>query len=200
MEATANLVVEATLVHPAQAQADGLPEASLGRSVQVNAFPYREQEVQSHRRGELGRRAEAAIDGISIGEQGARGAESDGGIGLAGLACRGSRLVEEVAGDGLSIAFQLGPPQAEMIGDPHEHLGPGCAPSPVVGWEVGATEEGSTIRQTEAVQGPPTLVLDHLHGVHVELIDIWAFLSVDLDADEVAVHQVGDPGVIEALA
>lgn len=108
--------------------------------------------------------------------------------------------MEKVTGDGLGIALQLGPPQAEVVGDPHKYLGPGCAPSPVVRREVGAAEEGSTIRQAEAVERPTTLVLDHLHSVHVELVDIWAFLSVYLDADEVTVHQVGDPGVVEALA
>ncbi len=70
----------------------------------------------------------------------------------------------------------------------------------VFGWEIRAAEERTSVREAEAVEGPAAVALDHLHGVHHQLVDLGSFLAVDLDAHEVLVHQVGDPGLLEGLA
>ena len=41
--------------------------------------------------------------------------------------------------------------------------------------------------------------IDHLHRVHVDLVDIRPLFPVDLDAHKVRVHQFGDVGILKGF-
>ena len=69
-----------------------------------------------------------------------------------------------------------------------------------LGWEIGTDVERAAVGRTDRVQGPATLTVQLERGVHVDLVDVGAFLSVDLDADEGLVHSRGDLRILEGLA
>ena len=70
----------------------------------------------------------------------------------------------------------------------------------VLGRKVRATVERLAVRREEDRHRPAAVAGEHLHGVHVDVVDVRAFLAVDLDADEVLVHHPRDVGVLERLA
>ena len=109
--------------------------------------------------------------------------------------------VREVLRDGVGISGELGFVAMVEVRDAHEQLRPRYLTVPaVLGRKIRPAEEGSAVRQAEAVERPAPVALNHLHGVHHELIHFGAFLAVDLYADEMLVHQVGDPRLLEGFA
>ena len=72
----------------------------------------------------------------------------------------------------------------------------------------GAARAGSRCRRRtgpasgsrKTVSGQPPLAGHRLHGLHVDRVDVRALLAVDLDADEVLVHERRGLGVLEGLA
>ena len=71
---------------------------------------------------------------------------------------------------------------------------------PVVGRIVRAGVERFTVRGEEDRHRPPAMPGHRLRRLHVDGVDVRALLAVDLDADEVLVHQRGDRVVLERLA
>ena len=73
-------------------------------------------------------------------------------------------------------------------------------PARSVGREVGAAEEGLEVGGQEHRHRPAAVPGHRLDGGHVDLVEVGPLLAVDLDVDEVLVHQRGDRRVLEALA
>jgi len=67
----------------------------------------------------------------------------------------------------------------------------------IVGWEVGAAEEGLERRRQEDTHRPPAAAGERLHGGHVHVVEVRPFLAVDLDRHEVTVQLGGDSRVLE---
>jgi hypothetical protein len=65
------------------------------------------------------------------------------------------------------------------------------------GWEICAAEEGLALRRAEDGHRPAAVTGHCLGGFHVDRVDVGALLTVDLDIDEVVVHQAGRLGVLE---
>ena len=65
--------------------------------------------------------------------------------------------------------------------------------------EVGTGEEGLLVGGEEDGHGPATLASEGLHGGHVDAVDVGALLAVDLDVDEVLVHEARDLVRLERL-
>ena len=63
----------------------------------------------------------------------------------------------------------------------------------VFGREVGAAEERAAVGEAEAVQGPAAMALDHLHGVHHQLVDLGIAVvgEVALGLAEIVLDQIG---------
>jgi len=61
-------------------------------------------------------------------------------------------------------------------------------------------EERPSIRETEDIERPATLLLQHLNDIHVEIINVRALFTVHLDVDKVLIHDFGDVLVVKALA
>ena len=66
--------------------------------------------------------------------------------------------------------------------------------------EIGAAEERLQVGRQEHRHRPAAVPGHRLHGRHVDLVEVGTLLAVDLDVDEVLVHQGRDLGVLEALA
>ena len=71
---------------------------------------------------------------------------------------------------------------------------------PRLGWEVRATVERHPFRGEKDGHGPSPRPRHGLYRLHVDLVDVGAFLAVDLDVHEPLVHEGRDPWVLERLA
>ena len=203
MEAAADLVEESAAGHGTEgdgqdgvdARREGAVRFDRGGSAQA------EQEVKRVRGGELRRGAEAAEGVVMLLADAAGGRDevvrhrrAPVGVGRPGE-------VRQVLRDGVGVRGELGLVAMVEVRDAHQQLRPrDLAVAAVLGREIRAAEERTAVGQAEAVEGPAAVALDHLHGVHHQLVDFGPFLAVDLDAHEVLVHQVGDPGLFERLA
>jgi len=65
--------------------------------------------------------------------------------------------------------------------------------------KIGPSMEGLQVRGEEHRHGPTAPPGDHLHRLHVDAVQVGTFLAVDLDADEVFVHELGHVDVLEDL-
>ena len=71
--------------------------------------------------------------------------------------------------------------------------------APVFGGEIGAAIKGLQVRGQKDAQGPAAVAGEHLHRVHVRLIQVGALFPVQLDVDEMLVHDGGDGRVFKRL-
>ena len=67
------------------------------------------------------------------------------------------------------------------------------------GREVGPAVEGPPVGVRNDRHRPAAVAGQRLHGVHVDGVQVGPLFAVDLDADEVAVQEVGDAVVVERL-
>ena len=106
--------------------------------------------------------------------------------------------MRQVLGDGIGVRGEFVLIAVKEVRHPHQQLWPGDLALPTIfRREVGAAEEGTSVGEAEAVERPAAMAVNHLYGVHHELVDFRAFLAVDLDADEVLIHQLRDIGLLE---
>lgn len=106
----------------------------------------------------------------------------------------------EVLGNRVSIGAELSFVAMVEVGHAHEQLRPGDLPvSTIFGWEVSAAKKGPSVRQTEAIERPTPVALDHLDRIHHQLVDLGAFFAVNFDTDEMLIHQIRDPGLFEGF-
>ena len=66
--------------------------------------------------------------------------------------------------------------------------------------EIGAAEERLELGREEHRHRPAAVPGHRHHGRHVDLVEVGPLFAVDLDVDEVLVHERGDVRVLEALA
>ena len=66
--------------------------------------------------------------------------------------------------------------------------------------KVGTAVERLAVRSQEHGHRPSTAPGEHLHRVHVDVVDVGSFFAVDLDVDVVLVHQRRDVSVLERFS
>ncbi|MBP1653098.1 MAG: hypothetical protein H6Q26_3255, partial [Bacteroidetes bacterium] len=66
--------------------------------------------------------------------------------------------------------------------------------------EVGTSIEWQSLRGQEHIQGPAARSGHSLQGVHINMVQVWSFLSIYLDINEVFVHDPRSGFVLEAFA
>ena len=69
----------------------------------------------------------------------------------------------------------------------------------IFGRKVCASKNRLAIRQEKDGQRPAAAARHHLNGAHIDLVEVRPFLSVDLDVNEVLVHDLRDRRVLEGL-
>ena len=65
--------------------------------------------------------------------------------------------------------------------------------------KIGASVDRSSVGQCDAVQWPPASPGHQLDRGHIHLVDVWPFLSVDLDRHKMLVHQAGHRLVLKGF-
>jgi len=105
----------------------------------------------------------------------------------------GHRRTGDLFGDLPGLVFQVVPffviDRHDLTDQLHEMILGEIGP-PVKGLEVGRQEYG---------HGPAAAAGHHLHRFHVDAIQVGPFLAIDLDADEVLVHELGHVDMFEDL-
>ncbi len=122
-------------------------------------------------------------------------------LGAQGIGRRTQPRAARQPGDrGAGVGDDLGAALAPALGDGQQHLPPRRHAVARLGRVVRAAVERDLRGREEDVQRPAALPGHDLDGLHVEGVDVGALLAVDLDADEVLVHERRGLGVLEALA
>src|SRR2546422_6290716 len=90
---------------------------------------------------------------------------------------------------------------AEGAGDLHQYPPESRAPIlVVVRREIRSAEEDFAVRRQKRRQRPAALATQRLNGSLVASIDVRPLIPIDLDADEVAIENLGDARVLVRLA
>ena len=155
-----------------------------------------QQELQHHRRRELGRPAEAAVDAVVGRAQGGEGLVEQLRRHVGGRDGRRPGQPRDDVGAGGQHVLATGLP-----GLRHrlEHL-PEARHAPAgLDRPVRAAEEGLAPGGQEAGHRPAAVTGHGLHGLHVDGVDVRSLLAVDLDVDVVLVHVRRGGLVLEGL-
>ena len=174
--------------------------SSPGAAQRPGALVVAEQELQHHRRRELGRAAEPAEGRVVVPAQPLQrdvGGLPEHGAGLVVLAAQGGRGRGGVLGQrGGHVPGPVGhvvtlvPPG---LGDVQHQL------PEVIPRVVRAAEERLLVRGHEHRHRPAALAGHGLGGGHVDRVHVGPFLPVHLDRDHVLVEHRGRLGVLERL-
>ncbi len=85
------------------------------------------------------------------------------------------------------------------VGDGDQELRERRQPVARLGWEIGPGIERLSLRRQEDGHRPPALTRHRDGRLHVERVDIRTLLPIDLDIDEVVVHQGSGCRALERL-
>ena len=194
MEATAELVVDAAASHAAQGVKDHVQIALVAAAV-VCA----QEQVEGRGVRKFGRLTDAAVvrvvgPGECVGGVERQGRRRRCG---AGRLCVGLLQGRHHLLDGalhVLVLFAVG------LGDGEQQAREARHPVAVLRREVRPAVERLALGSQEDGHRPAAVTGEHLHRVHVDVVDVGPLLAVDLDVDEVLVHQPRDLRVLERLA
>ena len=99
----------------------------------------------------------------------------------------------------LRVFHDLRAPGAIGLGDRFENA---QKPGPVVsvfGGEVCTSKNRLAVRQKKDRKRPAAATRHYLDGAHIDLVEVRTLLAIDLDIDEVFVHDLRDRRVFERL-
>ena len=106
-----------------------------------------------------------------------------------------AHLLGQLPGDALDFGVAV----AVGLGHGFQQAGEAGHIVAVNGREVGAAVEGLAVGGEEHGHGPAAAAGQHLHRFHVYGVQVGPLLAVNLDVDEVLVHQPGDGVVLEGF-
>ena len=109
-----------------------------------------------------------------------------------------ARLPDRVHED-VGLLLELVAAHPVGLGDRLQHLREARHPVARLRREVGAAVERAAVRREEDGHRPPAVPGHGDDGVHVQAVDVGPLLAVDLDGDEVLVHQPSRAVVLEGL-
>jgi hypothetical protein len=186
------------VVHPARGHpVEGGPR-HCERALVAAAVRHAQEELERRVGRKLGRAAESAPFGIEqLGERG-RGPGEETTRERLGRGLAGARVPDRL-GEDVGLPREVGPALAVRVGDRGEHLPEARQAVTRLGREVRAAPEGPAVRREEDRQRPAAVSGQRDHRLHVEAVHVRPLLAVDLDRDEVLVHERGGLGVLEGL-
>ena len=191
-EAASELVVDAALAHPAQSQQEGPAGCSIPRACSVAPEEFEHGGI-----GEFRRSPQPAIHAVHATGQALRVEVERRGC---DLPIRRGRLgVEDGRAQRLGVLrhrFRLG-----VIGprDGSQDVDEGGPSKACLLRKIRAAPERFAGRRQEHGQRPTARLIEGVKRRHVDLVDVGALFTVDLDVDEEFVHHRGDTGIFEAL-
>ena len=147
----------------------------------------------------FGRLAEAAVGSVECATELRHGAVDQfaGKIAVAGVADRADvlQLGRDLVGGGERLLAAIFP----GVDDGGQDLVEAGHAARAVRRPVGAAIERLQLGREEHAHRPAAAAGEHLHRVHVDLVEVGPLLAIDLDRHEVLVEQRGDRVVLEAL-
>ncbi len=160
--------------------------------------PLPQQQLEGARMRELGRAAEAAMVRVDVTQQRLRRAPRQGWVDRT-VGRRGtvgaSHAIEQLCHGIGDVLRALAIGACDRLQHPRKS---GHAVA-IHRREIGAPVERLPVWREEHRQRPAASADQELHRPHVHVVDIGALLAIDLDVDEVAIHQVRNGRVLEAL-
>ena len=145
---------------------------------------------------EFGRAVGAAVDGIHEAEQALGGLIEQGTVeGDGGAAAGGGEMGHEdggIGGDGIGLGVVDAGDLAQDIDECRTSVAGGLG-------EVGATADRLAGGGQEHGERPAALLAGGMEGGHIDLVDVGALLTIDLDVHEKLVHDRGGFRVFEAF-
>src|SRR5262245_19897359 len=193
MEAAADLIVHTAAGHHRQRRVGHLARARI-----LGTLPVAQDELPDHRLRKLRRAAETAVGVVELRRDGLQRLPRDRGREELGRRPEPLRLAERRA-DLLRRGDDLAAPVRPRVGDRRQEAREPGQSVTVDRREVRAAVEGCAIGSQKHGHGPPAVSRQRLDGLHVDLVDVWTLLAIDLDVDEVLVHHAGDLGILERL-
>src|SRR5256885_5511715 len=194
MEASADLIVDATLCHRRERAGEDLLEALVLRPMETGHDPLHRPRVR-----ELLLARDAAVHGIELPAERVE-------------ALLQHRLVHGAFFDEGDAAFRQGlverlrlPDRIRLVravGIRHREQDASEA-RPSVGilrWKIGAPVEHLAVRRQEGGEGPAALACDRADGLLVPRVDVRSLVSVHLDCDEVTVDDGGEVRILVRFA
>ena len=192
-EAASELVVDATAGHAVERGRDHVEDAVHA------AHGPPQQELERHRLRELGSAAEATPRRIEARRRPATAASASVRSRDPPVA-GGAAALRDRLRDPTSLPDDLGPAFAPRFRHASQQVPERRHAVPRLGREVRARVERLALGGEERGQRPAALARHGLDGVHVDRVQIGALLAVDLDRDEVLVHERRRGLVLEGLA
>ena len=183
---------------PPRAMASQVPSAIAQRGGRPGPPVVAQQELQDHRRRELGRAAEPAVGRVVVALERAHRGRRD--LAEPRLALG----IPQRAGDRRRVLGQRGRDVPGLAGDAVALVTPGLRDAEdqlleAVPGEVGTAEERLLVRGHEHGHRPAALAGQGLGRGHVDRIDVGPLLPVHLDRDHVLVEQRRRGRVLERL-
>jgi len=186
-EAAADLVVDTAARHRV--------ERALG-DVERARLALHQQRVNQQRCGELRSGAETPVDRVELGAEPVQGAPH---VHLRRTRRRGSERAGQMCCDGCRARVRLVTALPPGRVDGGHDLREGGHAAGAHRRVVGAGEERQPFGSEEDGHRPAARTGERLRGLHEHRVEVGALLAVDLDGDEVGVHQRGHVRVGERL-
>ena len=193
-KAAAQMVVDAAAGHLFERQ-----QRHAQRLFIAAAGVFAQAALDQRRLREFGRAAKAAVHGIEQAAQFGHGAAQRCVAGCClGLA---QGLVARQGFQQLMVLLvDLRPVAAVVLVHPAQQVGEGRQAIAGLLGEIGAAEEGHLVRGQKHGQRPAAAATgQHLVGQLIDAVQVRAFLAIDLDVDEQAVHHRRRGRVLEGL-
>ena len=197
MEASAQVVVHPALSHHIQRVGDHGQELGIPGSL-----VFTEEQLESYRWRELGRRAESSVGLIVAADHVPYRTVCQRPIQVRTPGRAASTLldVSDPVCNRPGLLVHLIPPLRPGLSEGAQDLREAGNTHRVRRREVGTGVERLQIGREEHGVGPTPTSGHQLGGGHVDLVEVGALLAVDLDVDEPLVHQLGDLRVAEDLS
>ncbi len=195
MKAAAQLIVHSAARHLVQSQFDHVERAGVLRPA-----PLAQQKPQRHRGREFGFVTEPAMNRIARPQQVIRRVIGDLVTQPAFLPpFRRDDPVQplQLAQHPFGAVLDLVAPRAVGLGDRDQHAREPWHPVAVNRREIGPAVKRFAVGRQKDRHRPPAAPGHHLHGVHINRVQVGTLFAVDLDVDEVVVHQLRDGFVLE---
>ena len=194
-EAAAELVVHAPARHRGQRLA-GHDQRPLARCGAGRPGGVTQQELQHHRRRELGSPSESLALLVELPcQRRDRGSQLVVTETVPRLGTERPQPRHHVGADPAHLLAPVRP----RVGERSQHLDERRHAALGLAREVGPAEEGLAVGRQHAGHRPSALTGHRLGGGHVDRVDIGSLLAVDLDAHEVLVEVVRGLVVLERL-
>ncbi len=189
----AQMVIDTSLAHPVEGKGDGMVVGLV-----TGAQPTAPEQFQNAEMRKLRCRADTAMHRVNVAGDPLGHPVHDCRLN-AGIAAHAEGLLFQRLDQGGDVVLNLLRLAMVNVTDLCQHLGKAGTTEALFRREIGTAPERLTIRGQEHGQRPAALLTHRRQRCLIQMVKVRAFLTVDLDADELLVHQIGNRLILKAL-